>query len=228
MQRYYDRVHQHKGLDSDGSPILTNPKFGNVTGGKYLEVLPDSGLAVQRGGSPYDDMNFTFSTGRVSQANFPNWETMLSPFYAYTFAINDYIQLAAQEFPHSWEEGTEAEVHVHAITNGLDTTDRYVKHQVSLTWANAYSESDHSVYDTVTVLETEITIPANTADRTHFVRSIGTLPMTGGKVGAYIGIVYKRISADGAAPTEDPFIIAVGLHIKKNTNGSIGLTGKWA
>lgn len=220
---YFERNHQH---DGNGSAFLRNPKFGNVTGGDYAEVLAD-GQLVQRGDSAmYDDMNFPFSTGRVSQANFPQWSLMLAPFYAYTFAVNDYIQVAAQEFPHQWDQGTPAELHVHMITNGTNVDARYVKHRVQVTWANAYSPGDMSAYTTVHTFDSEIEIPANTPNRTHLVHSVGTLDMTGGRIGAYLGLHYTRIAASGTAPTSNPFVIAVGVHIKKNTIGSLTMYGK--
>ncbi len=223
MNAHFERTHQH---DGNGSAILANPRFGDVTSGRFFEVL-SSGQAVQRGQSVmYDDMNFPFSTGRTSQNNAPTWTTMLAPFSAYTFAVNDFLQVAAQEFPHQWDEGTPAELHVHMITNGTNVNARYVKHRVQATWANAYTENDMSAYTTVQTFDMEIEIPANTPDRTHLVHSVGILDMTGGRIGAYLGLHYTRIAAAGTAPTSNPFVVAVGVHIKKNTIGSLSMYEK--
>lgn len=219
MATRYEQNHQHRGLDVDGSPVLRNPKFGDVEGDSYTEILT-TGQVIQKGKSVmYDDMNFPFSTGRVSQVNAPTWTTMIAPFGAYTFAVNNYLQVAAQEFPHTWAEGTPAEVHVHMVTNGTNTTPRSVKHKVQITWANAYDGK--STYNTVQTLEREIVIPANTPNRTHLVHSLGTIDMRGGLVGAYLGAMYTRIAASGTAPTNNPFILAVGLHIQLNSLGSL-------
>lgn len=56
--------------------------------------------------------------------------------------------------------------------------------------------------------------------RTHIVYPLGTISLADGKVGLYIGAFLSRLVSTGLKPTADPFIIAVGLHYKKNGLGS--------
>ena len=44
--------------------------------------------------------------------------------------------------------------------------------------------------------------------------------LSGGVVGAYIGAFYTRIASTGTAPVNNPFVIAVGLHYKRDGLGS--------
>ncbi len=131
--------------------------------------------------------------------------------------------------PHSWDEGTPFEVHLHMITNGTDTSAKYINHQLTLAWANPNTAGDdQSVFfttDKIITLTAQTVIPANTAANTHFVTSLGYISIPKGKVGLYMTAIYKRL-ASGTEPTNNPFVIAIGYHYRRNSLGSITTYGK--
>lgn len=63
-------------------------------------------------------------------------------------------------------------------------------------------------------------IPANTPDRTHRIVPIGVVPLPTGKIGAQIYPRLSRVAATGTAPTNDPFITMLQVHIECDTPGS--------
>jgi hypothetical protein len=197
----------------------TPTQFG--TPPNYTDYDSDGTFQAHGAATCYEDINFKLSTGKLSGLNQPDWTALVAPFSAYAFKVNDELQCPAEEARHDWAVGTSMEVHVHIITNGVNTSDRYVKHRVQLMWANTLnSAGTQRQFATVETFEHEMLIPANTPDRTHIVASVGTIAMTGGLVGAYIGAFYKRIASTGTAPSSNPFVIAVGLHYQRDMLGS--------
>ena len=78
--------------------------------------------------------------------------------------INDFTVCEGQEMVHAWKEGTAAHWHCHIITNGTDVTNRYLRWEIKLTYANVNSQL---VSNTITSLD--LVIPANTPDKTHLI-----------------------------------------------------------
>jgi len=83
------------------------------------------------------------------------------------------------------------------------------------------ADSDE-VVATATLSSLDLKIPANTTDRTHLYFAIGTITGTNYKIGGFIKIRFTRIALDGGgdAPTANPFITMVGIHIEEDTVGS--------
>lgn len=130
-----------------------------------------SGAAVN-----YNDINVPISTGKVAAANYPAWTAFIGNQFAYTFAVNDYIQLASSELLHDWMEGSNIELHVHWATNGVDTTDRGVKWEIEYTLVNIDTSKPFSnAYTGSTVVSSETIIPANTPTKTGVYTSIPTI-----------------------------------------------------
>lgn len=224
--QFWARKHQHRGLDVDGSPRLEQALIGKDAANSF-EVLP-SGQIVQRGTSTtWMDINFPFSSAKLPAANYPDWTLLYAPFYAYTFKVNDVMQLTAQEIPHTWAEGTSISIHVHILTNGVDTSKRYLKQTISYLWANPLGDGNGATAaSTLGTITYEFEIPANTPTRTHLVYNVGDISGAGMKIGSYLGLHFKRVTSAGTAPTNNPFILAVGVHHQVNTLGSLELYKK--
>ena len=167
--------------------------------------------------SVWDDIQFQISSGRVSQANFPDWDTFTTNTSEYKFAVNDYIDLAANELSHWWKQGTDVYPHLHITTDGANTSgsSQYVKFKVYFAYADAsevWTETDFDI---------EKEIPTGTADMTHLLANGVALALTNNLIGTQVKIRVKRIAA--TTGTEYPnhiFITQVGLHAEKDTMGS--------
>lgn len=170
--------------------------------------------------SVYDDLYFPMTVGKLPGANFPTWAAFQGNTEEYTFGINDYIQLPSQEIGHKYDENTAIEGHVHIVTNGVDIADRDVNYEIEYTWGNPGGQMTAAAIDTTG----DYTIPANTPDRTHLYLTFGNIIAGGAGVliGAALKIRFRRIAltGGGTAPTSDPFVLMVGVHIEMDTIGS--------
>jgi hypothetical protein len=139
------------------------------------------------------------------------------------WAVNDYNQCESQELIHGWDEGSEIFWHAHVTTNGLDGTDRYVRfsleygynngHNTAWTWPAAIDSGD-------------ILIPASTPDKTMLIMSIGSFTPASAKIGGHVIAYLKRIAATGTAPSNNPWIPMLQMHIRCNSLGSRGIGTK--
>lgn len=168
----------------------------------------------------WDDIYMPMSTGKLvgGGVSDPTWAVFLGNTKLYTFAVGNEIELPIQEFVHGYKEGTDFEFHVHIVTNGVDGTDRYVRYEIEYTVANP-----DSAYPAVTTANTgDYLIPANTTDNTHLRIDIGNEDGSTLKIGAGVVAYFSRIALDGggAAPSSDPFVSMVGIHLEKNSIGS--------
>lgn len=166
----------------------------------------------------YDDLNFAVASGKTGGANMPTWSTFTTNTGAYTFAVNDYIDLGTVELPHSAIEGDTVEFHVHWANQGIDASDRAVKYQLFITYA--YPDGGSHQFSTETSLSAETNIPANTPDKSAFYTSLGVIVDSNMKIGTQIKTRLKRITSTGTAPSGNPFVGQVGIHYKVNSIGS--------
>jgi hypothetical protein len=72
----------------------------------------------------------------------------------------------------------------------------------------------------------DILIPANTADKTQIIMPITNFTPTGAKIGDHCIARLKRVAAVGTAPTNNPWIPMLQMHIEKDTVGSRQMTVK--
>ena len=200
-------------------------KFGNVAGGHYSEFESDGTLKFVGNATVYNDLALpivprTTGTGR------PTLATFSGDIREFTMAINDVTDVNATELLHFWEEASEIELHVHWATNGSDVNDRYVKWQISYTWANMLASGGTTAFAAASTASSETTITAGTADKTHMYTSVVNITPSGGKIGAYLCMALKRIAASSTAPTSDPWLLAVGAHVRCDTGGSRSTASK--
>lgn len=139
--------------------------------------------------------------------------------------INDFTVCEGQEMVHAWKEGTAAHWHCHIITNGTDVTNRYLRWEIKLTYANVNSQL---VSNTITSLD--LVIPANTPDKTHLILSINTMEMPGMRIGTHVYARLKRIATSNIetypAPSNDPWCSMLQMHIECDTFGSRDIASK--
>lgn len=195
--------------------------FGDVRQGHYAKFEDDGTLVFYGNATYWNDLPPVRLTAQklAGAGADPVLATFLGNTKQYTFSVNDLVPGLESEILHGYKEGTDITIHVHWVTNGSDGTARGVKWQVEYTVANGSSTGGY-VFPATTTVSSEITIPANTTDRTHFISNIGTISGTGLKIGAYIIAAISRIAAAGTAPTSDPFCLALGYHAENDTLGS--------
>lgn len=172
---------------------------------------------------PYDEIYFYTGLGKVPAVNFPTWETFTTNTNAYSFAVNDYIDHAAEELRHWWKEGTAGDVHLHVTTKAANNSGnpQYAKFTVYV----AYSDINGTWSETS--FTQELTIPNGTAALKHLYLDMGDLTLTGYHIGGLVKVRVKRIAATGGTEyTGNIFINQCGIHLQKDTLGSRSETTK--
>lgn len=166
----------------------------------------------------YVDANAAIASGKTSGANMPTWSTFTANTNAYTFALNDYIDLQTVEIPHGYKNGSAIQMHLHLATNGTNTTERKVKYQVFFTYVQPGTGTHQFVAEQNFVAE--LTIPANTPDKSAFILQMGIISDANMKFGNQVKMRIKRIAGTGTEPTGNPFLGQVGLHCLCNAVGT--------
>lgn len=172
----------------------------------------------------WDDMQFQISSGKPGVANVPTWETFTTNTSAYSFAVNDYIDLGANEPSHGWKEGSDISVHLHITTKGANNTggNVYAKFTVYLAHATV-----GAAWAEITPLTAELTIPNGTSALTHLLLPMGQLSMPSNLIGTQIKPRIKRIAATGGTEyTGNIFITQLGGHVFYNSPGSRKVSAK--
>jgi hypothetical protein len=152
---------------------------------------------------------------RTTGANIPTLTTFNGNLTMPQWEVNDFNVCESQEFIHEWKEGSTCYWHVHVNTNGSDTTDRYLKFELEYGYSVAGAWTFPAVVTTADIL-----IPANTADKTQIIMPLANFTPTGAKIGDHCVARLKRVSATGTAPTNNPWIPMLQMHIQKDTIGS--------
>lgn len=202
-------------------------KNGRIVGDgtNYTEFENNGTVHFVGAATVYDDLPpIPMINLRFGGANNPSLATLVGNIFAMRFAVGDYLY-GNYEIVHEYKEGTNLDVHVHWVTNGTHTNDRYVKWEIEWTIANLNYEmtsaaTSDQIFSSSTVASFEQVILANTPDRTHIYTDISDIIVPATKIGAYILYRIRRIAATGTAPTSDPFGLALGIHIEKDTCGS--------
>lgn len=154
---------------------------------------------------------------RTTGAGIPSLATLNGNITMPQWAVNDFNVCESQELIHSWKEGTEIHWHIHLTTNGLDATNRYVRFELEY----GYNNGHNTAWTFPAVVDTgDLLIPANTADKTQLIMSLATFTPSSAKIGAHVVARLKRIASAGAAPTNNPWIPMLQIHVECDTIGS--------
>jgi hypothetical protein len=193
----------------------------------YSRFESDGTMVMNGNSTVWDDIQFIATSGKVPASHYPAWTTWNGDFSAYTFAVDDYIDLGAKEVMHGYKEGTDLYPHLHWVVNGTDANERAVK------WELVYSTSPSSesspytyVFPAPQTLSAEVTLQAGVTDRTSIYQEMGTISGSGLKTGSLIRLRIRRVTAAGTAPSNNPFGFEVGVHTELDTIGSRTRTGK--
>lgn len=171
----------------------------------------------------WDDLQFDLASGKVPGANAPTWEALTTNNPAYSFTVNDYINLKANEPSHKWQEGSTGSIHLHIApkTDQVTGSNRYAKFTVYISYANV------GAVWAETSLSAEYTIPTGTLALTHLLLPVGDLSLAGNGIGVQIKATVKRIAATGGTEYADNvFVTQCGIHLQEDTPGSKRVSAK--
>jgi hypothetical protein len=209
------------GRGSKTDPLLaTTPMvFGSST--NYSEFEDDGTLVAHGDATVWQDVDFPIII-RTTGANIPTLVALQGNVLAPQWAVNDFSNCEGQELIHGWKEGSPIYWHVHLITNGADTTIRYLRWEIEWVWANLGAQ----LSSTITTDSGDIAIPANTPTKTHILQSISSYTLVGGHIGGHIYARLRRIASTGAAPTNNPWCSMLQIHLEIDTIGSRTIANK--
>ena len=168
--------------------------------------------------SVYDDLQFPVATGKVTPASGePTWETFTTNTKAFAFDVNDYIDLQANEIPHTWNEGTIGHLHLHfaiktAQSTGADRYAKFTAYVASADVGDAFTETSFTA---------EKIIPTGSSALEHFYLDLGDITLAGKTIETEVKIRIRRIAAtSGTEYADDTFLTQVGMHLEKTRLGS--------
>jgi len=193
--------------------------FGNLDGGNYF-YFDSNGVGVAKGsGRLYEDLQFSISTGKVPASNAPTYETFTTNTRAYSFDVNDYIDLETNEPFHGTDFTTTATFHAHVTTKTANSSgsSQYVKVQITC----AYCSADSTWTEFTATGELEIPNGTPALYKQIVAINSSSLDLADVELGGQITPVLKRITATGGTEYADNvFITQVGLHIRCDQAGS--------
>ena len=162
----------------------------------------------------YDDLPPTPITSAKLGATEPTLTVFVGSIEQYVFDnSNDYV-IGATEVIHSYKENTPIEAHIHWATAAATTREERVKFQLRVSLGGV-----NSVFAATQTMSVETVIPVATADRKHFVTTVGTVT-DAMNIGAYLAWRFERITISAGTEIADPFVLAIGWHYQKDTMGS--------
>lgn len=128
---------------------------------------------------------------------------------------------ATYDMLHSWEEGSEVELHIHwkTPTNAAAGVQRWF---AAVTVSNRQDGSPEQDW----LLTVDESVPANIANTSREV-SLGTILPTGFGISSQWIITWGRVGNHANDTwTAESYVTAFGMHFRKDTEGSTGLYNK--
>lgn len=168
----------------------------------------------ESGSYPWVDIDFPIVVRTVA-AGIPTMTAINGNITMPQWQVNDYNVCECQEMIHSWKEGSTLYWHLHLTTNGLDVADKYVRFELEYGYCDVMGKWVFpAVFTTPDIL-----IPANTPNETMMIINLTSFTPAI-KIGGHVVARLKRVAAVGAAPTNNPWIPMLQLHIQLDTIGS--------
>lgn len=209
-------------LGFENSPIFidgTSVKIGDST--NNVEFEADGTIKFNGTSTYWRDIDFPIII-RTTGVGIPTLATINGNLTLPQWAVNDYNMCESQEFVHEWKEGSTVYWHLHLTTNGLDGTNRYVRFEVEYGYV-----TPNGVWTFPATLDSgDLLIPANTATKTMMIMSLGSFTPTGVEIGGHVVARLKRIASVGTAPTNNPWVPMLQLHIEADSIGSRTISDK--
>ena len=214
--------------DAEANMIFLDSN-GDTDGALYLGGTTN-GIKINKGGeltllgtaTVWKDIDFPILI-RTTGAGIPTLVAINGNLTAPQWAVNDFNMCESQEFIHEWKEASEVFWHCHLTTNGLDTTNRYVRFEIEYGYVDP-----NGVWTFPATIDTgDLLIPANTPNETMFILSLGSFtPAAGTSIGGHVLARLKRIASTGTAPTNNPWVPMLQLHVECDTFGSRTISAK--
>lgn len=197
-------------LQFDGEPITATAQQLNALAG-----LINASGHIELTDTVWVDVDFPIII-RTTGAGIPSLTTFNGRLKMPQWQVNDANEFESQEFIHGWKEGSRGYWHAHLNTNGLDATDRYVRFELEFGYTGA-----NGLWVFPAVVDTgDLLIPANTPSKTQIIFPLANFLPADTKIAGHAIAYLKRIAATGAAPTNDPWIPMLQMHVECNTWGS--------
>lgn len=193
--------------------LLNTVLLGN---GRDLDLLQYNATTQQweYGVNPWVDIDFPIIVRTVA-AGIPTMAAINGNITMPQWQVNDYNVCESQEMIHSWKEGSEVFWHLHLTTNGLDVANKYIRFELEYGYADV-----NGVWTWPAVFTTpDILIPANTPSKTMMIINLTSFTPAI-KITSHVVARLKRVAAVGAAPTSNPWIPMLQLHVQLDTLGS--------
>lgn len=186
----------------------------------YVEIEEDGTLSLHGDSTVWVDIDFPIII-RNTGVGIPTLSPVSGNIVAPQWSVGDYNQCEGQELIHSWKEGSALYWHIHVITNGVDTTNRYLSWEVEWVWANPGGQ----LSTTQLLTSGDVLIPASTLNKTHLMFQIGitTIPAA---VAGHIWARLKRVASVGQGPSSNPWCSMLQLHVELDTLGSRSINTK--
>lgn len=216
---YYDSADSYWKNTTNITLDDSNRKISTNTGDFTVDCGTDKTLLLQE--TVWLDIDFPIII-RTTGANIPTLATLNGNITMPQWAVNDVNTCESQEFIHMWKEGTTCYWHLHLTTNGLDATDRYVRFEIEF----GYVAPSGAWTFPATMDSGDLLIPANTTTKTMLMLSLGSFTPTGVGIAGHCVARLKRIASTGAAPTSNPWIPMLQMHIECDTLGSRQINAK--
>lgn len=188
---------------------------GEMTHLSRLVVTGENAIVLEGDATVWKDIDFPIII-RTTGAGIPTLETLNGNITMPQWQVNDVNISESQEFIHEWKESSACYWHIHLTTNGSDASNRYVRFSVEYGYA-----TPNGTWTFPSVMDSgDLLIPANTPDKTMFILSLGNFTPANTHIGGHAVAVLKRIASSGTAPTRNPFVPMLQLHIECDTAGS--------
>lgn len=213
MSEDYQYTPQIPAQFSNSDPELVrwiSDEFSRIGNALYQKI----GMYGQNG-AWYDSLT-SIQTGKLGLANNPTWSAFgtTGTNYAYSFIVNDYIQLAGFHINHDIKRNSYVYPHVHWTTNGTSTAT--VKWEMSYTYAKGHNQEAFPA-DTVVTVEQAASgtawqhMIAEVADGDAFLAP---------EVDSIIMMRLRRITNGGTDNANTVFGLFVDLHYQRERTGT--------
>ncbi len=190
------------------------------------------GLLLKGTAEVYQGLDFDVSSGHLGTSNNPAWNdadvsSPIKPLGAYQFAINDYIDLGSRNLPGSYKDGEDITAYVDIITYVSEADPVTINYRLDYLLANdGESLATAPTYTVGSTTTGDIVIPTGSPAGEHIRIEFADI-FTGSSnalVNALVTLKVTRITPvtpdPYIDPSQNPFVMKVGLKFKCNTIGS--------
>jgi len=186
-----------------------------------LVVTGDEAIQLTGDATYWRDIDFPIIV-RTKAAGIPTLATLNGNIIMPQWEVNDVNTCESQEFVHEWKEGSAVYLHIHLTTNGSNVDNRYVRFTVEYGYV-----SPGGAWVFPSVMDSgDILIAANTPTKSMRIISIGSFTPANTSIGGHAVAILKRIASTGTAPSANPWVSMLQMHIECDALGSRSISDK--